>query len=165
MHRLLTRASLSIAVVMGSLLTGGAAYAEPAPKVRVVLENIVAYDLEESGHDEVYVIAQYDGKALQLFPTRTGEFSVARNDCIYFGGNGCPPGTNYRGYQSANEPSYTANGKLLMVALREDDISGDDTLINVPIWPQPISETQYFREEANINGYHYAFNFRLEPSY
>lgn len=165
MHRLLTRASLSIAIVMGSLLTGGAAYAEPAPMVRVVLESIVAYDLEESGHDEVYVIAQYEGNVRQLFPTRFGELSVARNDCIYISGDGCPPGTTYRGYYAANEPSYTANGKLLMVALREDDISGDDTLINVPIWPQPISETQYFREEANINGYHYALNFRLEPSY
>src|SRR6478672_1969411 len=131
MHRLLTRASLSVAIIMGSLLTGGAAYAEPAPKVRVVLESIVAYDLEESGHDEVYVIAQYEGKTLHLFPTRSGEFSVARNDCIYISGNGCPPGTNRLGYYSANEPSYTANGKLLMVALREDDISGDDTLINV----------------------------------
>ncbi|ACZ83989.1 hypothetical protein [Streptosporangium roseum] len=165
MHRLLTRASLSVAIIIGSLLTGGAAYAEPAPMVRVVLESFTAYDLEESGHDEVYVIAQYQGKARQLFPTNTGELSVARNDCIYISGDSCPAGTNHRGYYSAHKPSYTANGTLLMVALREDDIAGDDTLINVPLWPEPISETQYFREEANINGYHYTLNFRLEPSY
>ncbi|MDP9863140.1 MULTISPECIES: hypothetical protein [Streptosporangium] len=165
MHRLFARASLSVAVIAGSLLAGGTAHAEPAPMVRVVLESFIAYNLEESGHDEIYVQTQRDGKTRQLFPTNTGALSVAVNDCVYISGDGCPPGTNYRGYYNANKPSYTADGKLLMVTLYDDDISGDDPLVNVPIWPQPISENQYFREDADINGYHYAFNFRLEPAY
>ncbi|GAA4222784.1 hypothetical protein FHR32_003803 [Streptosporangium album] len=164
MYRLLTRASLGAALIAESLLAGGTAHAEPAPLVRVVLESFVAYDLEENGHDEIYVEAQRDGKSRRLFPT-TGALSVARNDCVYISGDGCPSGTNYRGYYSSIRPLYEANGKLLMVTLYDDDLSGDDALVNVPIWPQPISENQYFREDADINGYHYAFNFRLEPAY
>ncbi|WP_433251201.1 hypothetical protein ACQPYK_05510 [Streptosporangium sp. CA-135522] len=165
MHRLFARTSSCVALIVGSLLTGGVAHAEPAPMVKIVLESFIAYDLEESGHDEIYVNTQHGGKNRNIFPTNSHDLSVARDDCVYISGNGCPPGTNSRGYYYAYQPIYPANGTLMMITLYEDDISGDDALLNVPLWPQPISENQYFHEDADMNGHHYVLNFRLEPFY
>ncbi|MFI6506452.1 hypothetical protein ACIBCT_02510 [Streptosporangium sp. NPDC050855] len=165
MFRSSTRVTLGGALLAGTLLTGGAAHAdEPAPNVRVSLLSIVAYELEESGHDEIYVIAQKDKTVKRVFPYNDDDLSVARFDCVHVAGDACPEGTNTRSVNSGSA-TFPADGRLLMVALMEDDHIGDDVLINVPLWPKPISETQYQPHEANINGYHYRFVFRLEPTY
>ncbi|MEV7968739.1 hypothetical protein AB0O34_22550 [Sphaerisporangium sp. NPDC088356] len=163
--RLLTRVSLGGALVAGSLLTGSPSHADTAPMVRVVLESFMAYDLEESGHDEIFVMAQRGNKAQRLFPQSDSYLSVAKNDCVSINGGYCPVGSRLRSFRAVNTPSYPADGQLLMVVLWDDDLSGDDALVNVPLWPQPISQNEHHREEADINGYHYVIEFRLEPAW
>ncbi|WP_424531947.1 hypothetical protein ACOZ38_17875 [Sphaerisporangium viridialbum] len=163
--RLLTRVSLGGALVAGSLLTGNTAHADTAPRVRVVLESFTAWALEESGHDEIYVTAQRGSKVQKLFPQSDSYLSVARYDCVSINGAPCPVGTRLRSFSAVNTPSYPADGQLLSVVLWDDDLAGDDALVSVPLWPHPISENEYHRERAFINGYHYELNFRLEPAW
>ncbi|MEU8269567.1 hypothetical protein AB0B89_20710 [Sphaerisporangium sp. NPDC049002] len=162
--RLLTRVSLGGALVAGSLLTGSTAHADAAPQVRVVLESFTAFILEESGHDEIYVTAQRgSSKSQKLFPQSDSYLSVAKNDCVSIRGGACPVGSRLRSFSAVNTPTYPADGQILMVTLWDDDLSGDDALVNVPLWPHPISENEYHTENARINGYYYQLKFRLEP--
>ncbi|RJL33402.1 hypothetical protein [Bailinhaonella thermotolerans] len=168
MRRLLARLLPAVAVAVAALVPAGTARAaDGAPYVRVHLDQIIAYDLEESGHDEIFVRMYHDGsgKPFQAWPMKEGdELSVAARDCVSFR-EACPAGTNQRSGGGFYAPRYPTNLKFLYVQLWEDDLAGDDLLMNVPVGLRPISEEQRIVEEAQIGGHHYVLKFTLTPVY
>lgn len=168
MSHLFTHASLTGALVAATVFAGSAAHAD-APRIRVVLESFMAYELEDSGHDEIYVEATSTGSSSvdRLFPSNGKTMSVARNDCVYLHGDPCPAGSNVRRSSAISTPSYAAsNSTLIGVTLKDEDWpDADDVLIRKIFFATPISEVRHYKEEAEVNGFHYTFNLRIEPAY
>ncbi|WP_436759874.1 hypothetical protein [Streptosporangium sp. V21-05] len=173
------RSFFTAAVCTAVLLSPGTATAStatttaPSEYVSVSIESVIAYDLEESGHDEVYIKATGPSilppmsQVVELWPDpnwagRT--MSLAQHRCAWtLNDYRCPRDRTVMVYGGPmKEPLFHAS-ETVRLTLMEDDYVGDDLLLDQSIQLQPIEETRFYEFERKTSGWHYVIHVRVDP--
>ncbi|MEV7968738.1 hypothetical protein AB0O34_22545 [Sphaerisporangium sp. NPDC088356] len=106
----------------------------PGP-LKLVLGSLQAYDLEESGQDEVRIEVKADGgEWYKMWPTNGTEANTKVNTCWVLTSTaaGCSPGS---AQPSAGPYVHLtlAPGARFTIEVWEDDVIGDDLLLSIPV--------------------------------
>ncbi|MBO4271199.1 hypothetical protein [Microbispora triticiradicis] len=167
------RAAAVAAVLLPVAATAPAASADTASGVKVTIDSIVPWHLQESDYDEIYV--RVVGPGLLPLTTRTVHAwptgpdnpvrPVKANTCYAPGALVCPPGMDVDPFSNPGaKPTFPARDNV-NITIREDDFGADDVIFswNIPLAPLTTS----VRKSTRIvwpDGSDYQLTVTLSPS-
>ncbi|MEV4376066.1 hypothetical protein [Streptosporangium sp. NPDC049644] len=111
----------------------GADTAAAGPLLEIVFGSLQAFDLEESGEDEIRVrIIGQNGTEYIGWPTDGGEVDTKAGTCWVWKYSVCTAGSTERAAGSYKSQTTVAGGSFT-IEVWEDDLIGDDLLLRIPV--------------------------------
>ncbi|GAA0845405.1 hypothetical protein ACFQVD_23200 [Streptosporangium amethystogenes subsp. fukuiense] len=174
MNNVLSRVgTLAAGLALAAALVSPAQAAEPpalgvdtaaaGPLLKIVFGSLQAFDLEESGEDEIRVrIIGQNGAEYLGWPTNGDEADTKAGTCWVWEYSMCTPGSTERAAGSYKSQTTVAGGSFT-IEVWEDDIVGDDLLLRIPV----TATGGYQDIEASSptgKGFSYRFVGNLEPA-
>ncbi|MEU8269566.1 hypothetical protein AB0B89_20705 [Sphaerisporangium sp. NPDC049002] len=171
-----TAAALTLAAILAPAADAASPSPETGPKkivseksglaplaLNLVLGSLEAYDLEESGQDEVRIELKADnGEWYKLWPTNGSNANTYLGNCWVFTSTAanCSPGSS-RLPAGPYVHLTLAPGARFTIQVWEDDLVGDDLLLSVPV--TVMGGTQIIDASTpSGKGFKYRLNARIE---
>ncbi|MER6176222.1 hypothetical protein [Streptosporangium sp. NPDC001681] len=141
----------------------GADTAAAGPLLKIVFGSLQAFDLEESGEDEIRVrIIGPNGAEYIGWPTNGDEADTKAGTCWVWDYSMCTAGSTERA-AGAYKSQTTVAGGSFTIEVWEDDLIGDDLLLRIPVTATGGYQDIEAYSPAG-KGFSYRFVGNLEPA-